>query len=126
MSRDEFIKMRGAWDTRHWIQVPALKQDTDVIRVEAALKKLSGVSVIKFYPEKRKVRITYDQTKIDFRNILRQLEEAGFPASAGWWSRLKADWFQYLDQNARENANAPEPPCCSNPRGIGGGREIKK
>ena len=48
----------------------------------------------------------------------RVLEDIGFPASESWWSRLKANWLQYLDENGRENANAPAAPCCNNPRGI--------
>lgn len=126
MSRDQFIKMRGAWDTRHWISVPALSHQADALQLEASLAALQGMTRVIAYPNKQKIRVTYDQTQLDYQQILERLASIGFPAAAGWWSLRKADWFQYLDQTARENARAPEPPCCSNPKGIGGRSETKK
>ncbi|MCW8944513.1 MAG: heavy-metal-associated domain-containing protein [Sedimenticola sp.] len=126
MSRDQFIKMRGAWDTRHWISVPGLSHPADALQLEASLSALQGMNRVVIYPEQQRIRVTYDQTRLDYQHILEQLEMIGFPASTGWWSLRKAGWFQYLDQTARENARAPEPPCCSNPKGIGGRHERKK
>lgn len=126
MSRDQFIKMRGAWDTRHWIGVPGLTHPADGLQLETSLAELQGMTRVVVYPEKHKIRVTYDQTQLDFVRIIEQLERVGFPAATGWWSQRKANWFQYLDQTARENARAPAPPCCSNPRGINHRNEKKK
>jgi hypothetical protein len=126
MSRDQFIKMRGAWDTRHWISVPALSHEADGLQLEKSLAELPGVNRIIAYPQKKKIRVTYDQTQLNYNQILERLESIGFPASTGWWALRKAGWFQYLDQTAKENACAPDPPCCSNPKGIGSGFERKK
>ena len=125
MSREQFIRMRGAWDTRHWIKVPALSHDADGLQVQQHLAEIDGVGEVECHPGKRRIRVTYDQTRTDYDSLLQQLEVLGFPAANDWWSRQKGAWFQYLDRNARENANAPEPPCCSNPRGISGGRGRK-
>ncbi|MCW8891019.1 MAG: hypothetical protein OQL20_10200 [Sedimenticola sp.] len=126
MSRDQFIKMRGAWDTRHWISVPGLRHPADALQLETALEALPGMNRVVTYPEKQKIRVTYDQTQLDYDQITEQLALTGFPTSTGWWSQRKADWFQYLDQTAKENAGAPAPPCCSNPRGINRGSDKKK
>lgn len=125
MSRDQLIRMRGAWDARHWIKVPALSHDADGLQVQSHLAEINGVGEVEYYPGKHRIRVTYDQTRIDYDSLLQQLEAHGFPAANDWWSRQKGAWFQYLDRNARENANAPEPPCCSNPRGISGSRGRK-
>jgi hypothetical protein len=126
MSRDQFIKMRGAWDTRHWITVPGLSHEADGLQLEHSLAQLDGMQRVQTIPGKRRIRVTYDQTRVDFQQILERMESIGFPASDSWWSLRKAEWFQYLDRNARENANAPEPPCCSNPKGITKDRTQKK
>ncbi len=126
MSRNQFIRTRGAWDARHWISVPGLSHEADGLRLEQALSELAGVQQIQIAPGSRRIRVTYDQTRVDFQQILERIAAVGFPASESWWSVRKAAWFQYLDRNARENANAPEPPCCSNPKGITHGRDRKK
>lgn len=125
MSRDQFIRMRGAWDTRHWISVPGLVHEADGLSIQERLGEVGGIRGVEFSPKKHRLRITYDQTRIDYDTLLQHLGALGFPASDSWWSRQKGIWFQYLDRNARENANAPEPPCCSNPRGIAGTRRRK-
>lgn len=118
MSRDHFIKMRGAWDTRHWIAIPALSHEADGLQVEEHLKKQLGVSHVQIFMTTKQIRVTYDQTVIDYDQILEHLGQIGFEASNSWWSTKKATWFQYLDINARESASAPSPPCCNNPKGL--------
>lgn len=107
-----------AWDIRHWIRIPALNHQADAITINNALAKLPGILQVQVYLERKKIRVEYDQTKVDFLLLKNQLEAVGFPLSDSWWWRRKWSWFQYLDVNARENANAPAPPCCSNPKGI--------
>lgn len=120
VSREAFIKMRGAWDTRHWIRVPSLSHDADGLQIVRYVEQLEGVRRVQVSMRSRKIRVAYDQTRVDYQRVLERLELAGFPASGNWWSRLKAGWFQYLDTTARDNAKAPPPPCCSNPRGVDG------
>jgi cation transport ATPase len=118
MSRDNFIKMRGAWDTRHWIQIPALTHEADGLQIQKHLGMIDGVSHLQIEGRSRKLRITYDQRVIDYHEITQRLESIGFPPSENWWAKRKAAWFQYLDSNAKINASAPPPPCCSNPKGL--------
>ncbi|MET0048326.1 MAG: heavy-metal-associated domain-containing protein [Sedimenticola sp.] len=126
MSRDDFIRMRGAWDTRHWIRIPSLSHEADGVRITQYLKQMDGVRQIEVLQKLRKIRVTYDQTKVDYESIKEQLEKNGFPISDSWWSRRKGKWFQYLDFNAKVNANASSPPCCSNPRGLNTGNRRSK
>ena len=118
MSRESFIKMRGAWDIRHWIDIPNLDCEVHAKKIERLLSDVPGVRKIMTYPNRQQIRISYDQTKTDFKKILKTLADAGFPATNGWWAKKKASWFYYLDQNARVNAAIPASPCCSNPTQI--------
>ncbi|MEJ1298035.1 MAG: cation transporter [Candidatus Sedimenticola sp. (ex Thyasira tokunagai)] len=123
MNRDQMSANHGAWDTGHWINIPSLNHEADGLQIDRILKALSGVHEVNVSISTRKIYIIYDQTQTDFQKIQEKLEEIGFPASNSWWSRKKADWFQYLDTNARANANAPTPPCCSNPKGLNTGKK---
>ena len=118
MSSEYFMRLPGAWDVRHWIRIPALRHEADGNAIVAELGKLQGIRRVKAYVVRKKIRVLYDQTKVDFHLIKNQLEQVGFPMADSWWWRQKEKWFQYLDTNARDNANAPPPPCCSNPKGI--------
>lgn len=118
MSRDQFIRMRGAWDTRHWIRIPALDGPISGERLKTSIEQLEGVRLVLTYPLRQKIRVTYDQTKIDYRKILNALAQLELPAAEDWLSKAKGNWFQYLDETARENARVPASPCCSNPTNI--------
>jgi len=118
MSSEDYMRLPGAWDVRHWLRIPALRHDADAITIEEGLGRLSGVRGIQIYRSRRKIRVLYDQSNIDYQSIKQRLEEIGFPVENNWWWNQKGNWFQYLDCNARENANAPSAPCCSNPRGL--------
>ena len=122
MARESCIRMRGVWDARHWIRIPGLSHEADVEAIERGLGDLPGIRKVLGYPNRRKIRVTYDQTATNFAAVMERLEEIGFPPASDWWSRKKAKWFDYMDHNARENANAPAPPCCSNPKGLNSSR----
>ncbi len=66
-------------------------------------------------PKKRHVLVIYDVTGSDYQGLERALEEVGFPPLDNWWARLRSNWYQNLDINGRENANAPAAPCCNKP-----------
>ncbi|MES9899910.1 MAG: heavy-metal-associated domain-containing protein [Sedimenticola sp.] len=123
MSRDDSSANRGVWDTSHQISIPSLNHEADGLQISQFLNALTGMREVKISTSDQKVHVTYDQKQTNFQQIQEKLEEIGFPISGSWWSRRKADWFQYLDTNARANANEPTPPCCSNPKGLNTGKK---
>jgi len=118
MSRDDFMKIKGVWEVRRRIRVPALRHPADGEMVMSALEGLPGVRRIRTDPRRRRVEVLYDVTGTDYHTLEQVLAGIGFPPAGGWWARLRGNWYQYLDSNGRDNASAPEPPCCSNPKGI--------
>ena len=118
MSRTDFMKIKGVWDVKRRIPIPALRHQADAEVVVSALEGLPGVHEVIADTGRRHVQVLYDVTGSDYDTLREVLAGIGFPAANGWWERLKGNWYQYLDSNGRDNAHAPEPPCCSNPKGI--------
>lgn len=112
------LKPVGAWEVRRRSKIPALAHEADAIVVERALGALSGIHKVRSDVGKHQIEVRYDITASDFGTIADALAEVGFPHPNNWWWHFKANQFQYVDTNGRDNANAPAAPCCSNPKGI--------
>jgi len=112
------MKIEGVWDVKRKISLPSLSHQADGDMVASTVAGLAGVHEVQVDVAGQQLLVLYDVTRVDYQTILDALAQAGYPAKDDWWARVKRGWFQYLDTNGRENANAPEPPCCSNPKGI--------
>ena len=112
------LTVQGAWEVKRHFTLPAMTHEHDAQMIAERLGRLPGVRGTKTDVPRRRVTVVYDVTRLDYRRVLEALEKTGFPAPESWWLRLKASWLQNLDETGRENANAPEAPCCSNPKGI--------
>ena len=112
------LAIQGTWEVRRRFTLPAMTHEHDAQVIVEHLGRLPGVRGTQADIDRHRLTTVYDVTRMDYRQILDVLEKTGFPVSETWWSRLKKKWFQNLDETGRENANAPEAPCCSNPKGI--------
>lgn len=115
MKSQDPMKPIGTWEVRRRIKVPALVHAADVIAVERAVRKLSGVRRMASDVEKHQVVVRYDASQSSYQAIVEVLENTGFPPLDNWWSRFKGNLYQYTDTNARDNAHAPPPACCNKP-----------
>ena len=93
-------------------------------RILARLRAMDGVMEV-VGGEKLDIRVTYDLQCTDFAALLTALRKEGVEPSPSRWFRLKAAWFQYLDETGRENAHLPAPPCCNQPPDMGTPRRRK-
>jgi hypothetical protein len=93
-------------------------------RILERLRAMEGVKEVSG-GEKLDIRVTYDLQCTDFAALLAALKEEGVTPSPSRWFRLKAAWFQYLDETGRENANLPTPRCCNQPPDMGTPRRRK-
>lgn len=112
------LTVQGAWEVKRHFTLPAMTHERDAQIIAERLGRLPGVRGTKTDVSRHRVTVVYDVTRLDYRSVVDALAETGFPAPESWWLRLKAKWLQSLDETGRENANAPEAPCCSNPKGI--------
>jgi len=84
------------------------------------LKSLTGVDEVLHVSsnETIKIKISYDQRKIDLRTILQALTSSETNPVNTLWQRIRNGFYQYLDSNSRDIANTRPSPCCSNPTEI--------
>lgn len=115
---DNRLSIEGVWEVKRHISVPAMSRERDALVVGNRLAQIKGMRGVCGDARRQRLTIVYDVTQLDYDQVLDTLKETGFPSEDGPWERFKARWFQYLDTNGRENANAPEAPCCSSPKGL--------
>lgn len=106
MGRENYIQLRGMWDIRHWIRVPSMNDVSKAEALKSKLESVEGVAKVLTYPGKRKIRVIYDQSVIDYQAIVKSLTDIDFPPSDSWWSRTKGRWFQYLDEKIKARAHS--------------------
>lgn len=115
MKTSSSIKSGGAWNVNRRINIPVLAHATDGVKIERILNEVPGVREVIVNVEKHLIVVRYDASKSDYQMIVERLENAGFPQSNSWWSRLRGSLYQFTDTNARDNAKAPPPACCNKP-----------
>jgi len=100
---------------RRGIRIPGLRDEVDARVLETLAETLPGVRGLVVELARRRIRVNYDASRLDYQALLQALAEAGLPAANDRWSRLRGSWYQYLDGNARDNAKAPKSACCNRP-----------
>ena len=115
MKTSSSMKSEGAWDVNRRITIPALVHAADGMAIERVVNTISGVRNVSINVDKHQVVVHYDASKSDYQGIVELLENTGFPLSDSLWSRVRGNWYQYSDTNARENAKALPPACCNKP-----------
>ena len=115
MKRENSLKPEGPWEVRRKISLPSLRHAADGLAVERAIGEMPGVLGVAADAERRRLVVRYNASRQNYRNILETAEKTGFPALDTWWSRFKRNWYRFTDENARDNAKAPPPACCSKP-----------
>ena len=106
-----------AWTVKRNIYLSQLKDSHSGLIIQQELAKLEGVKKVDIDSNvgKLKVVITYDASQINYCNFIDILIKKDVHPVNNWWNRLKSSWYQFTDENAKENANAPPAPCCNKP-----------
>lgn len=115
MKNSSSMKSDGAWDVNRRIKIPGLVHAADGMAIERVVNAVSGVRNVSINVDKHQVVVRYDASKTDYREILEPLENTGLPPLDNWWSRVRGNWYEFSDSNARDNAKAPPPACCNKP-----------
>lgn len=115
MNEQASMKPSGPWEVRRKIKLQSMRHAADGMAVERVLGELPGVVNVAAEIDKDRVVVRYNASQQNYRNIVETMEKTGFPPLDSWWNRLKRNWYQFSDENARDNAKAPPPACCSKP-----------
>jgi copper chaperone CopZ len=58
-----------------------LSHEADLLLIEEILGQLPGVGEVTGTVAGKRIRVAYDQTCIDFKSLLRRMDEVGYPAA---------------------------------------------
>ncbi|HNW61321.1 MAG TPA: heavy-metal-associated domain-containing protein [bacterium] len=83
------------------ISLPTIQCETCVATIEAAVKKVAGVTAISIDLKGKMAHVQYDAAKTDQRKIEMAIADAGYDAN---------------DVKRNEAAHAKLPACCQTPR----------
>lgn len=85
-------------------------------KIEQAVQTLRAAEWLSdVHVEGRRLRVAYDASAVNFRDIERLLDAAGMQRPASLWWRCQSAWYRFLDANARSNALSRGGACCSRP-----------
>ncbi len=121
MAERDVPPIAAAFVVRRRVSVAGLHAAAHGRAIRQRLRALPGVREVHVDVEKGRVQITYDASRVGFAEIEAGLADAGHRRCGGIVSRMKAWWYRYLDENARDNAQS-RAACCSNPPGVYAGR----
>lgn len=76
---------------------------------EAELKKQISLKV----NSRSDLIIQYDAAVFGFTQVLSQLEHLDIKVRDSRWFRIKAEWYEFVDNNMASNANQRPKPCCN-------------
>jgi|GEM_PF-2134014 len=96
--------------------------ETDIEKLERALTGNDAIEAVARHRLCKGVAIRYDSARVGYADIELALAHAGIPLRHSRWTRIKAGWFRFVDENAKSNAASKGGACCSRPPGIYGGR----
>ena len=113
MSKSQSPQPAGVWAVSRKVRIPSLSHEADGVTLARALEATDGVKRVTPHLAHRRLEICYDASVIDYRTLVKAMEAHGFPPAGNWLARLKGNWYQFTDSNARENANLPPPACCN-------------
>jgi hypothetical protein len=69
----------------------------------------------KFDSSRNSLLIEYNQILISYSSLLAILYEQHISYKKSFGFNIRKTWYDYLDENTRENALAPSPACCNKP-----------
>jgi hypothetical protein len=78
-----------------------------------------GIDAVSFEDNTRTLHIGYDATHCELDGIEGIIKGHGADISKDWWTNLKEGYYQFVDQNVRDNAKHKPWSCHTRPSGSG-------
>lgn len=75
------------------------------------IDELFGLERVTFEPDKRRLDVAYDASRLCLDHIEGILSWHAIAFSNGWWTRVKESHYRFVDQNIKDNASK-EPWSC--------------
>jgi hypothetical protein len=95
------------------IRVVGLTPD-NAAQLREEIDSLQGVAQVSIEEKQAEITIVYDATHCNINLIEDVINACGLRIANNWWSRMKGSYYQFVDQNVKDNA-AHEPWSCHKP-----------
>jgi hypothetical protein len=104
---------------------PGVKEATLVVRnlrltgvdnqnletLQTDIVKLFGIDDVTYNEKSEVIYLTYDVSHINLENIEEVIRKHGADTHNDWWTYIKVNYYQFVDQNIKDNAKH-QPHCC--------------
>ena len=78
---------------------------------------ICGGDAVSFYQEKSTLHLAYDATHVNLDCIEVIIKKHGIKLDNNWWSQIKKEYYKFVDQNIKENAQHKPLSCHKVPPG---------
>ncbi len=78
--------------------------------------QLQGMDSLSYAPETNQLELQYDASHLNLAQIEQLLSRFHINLQDNWWQHLKQGYYQFVDDNIRDNA-LHQPSCCHPPTG---------
>lgn len=76
-----------------------------------------GVDGVSYNDADKMIHLAYDATHVDLEGIEDMLSKHDIHVSDSWWNHVKEDYYKFVDQNVKDNANHKPWSCHKTPPG---------
>ena len=93
--------------------------NTDEAKMIAIISEIDatfGIDAVSFEQEKQTLHIGYDATHCELDGIENIVKTNGADISHDWWTNLKEGYYQFVDENIRDNAKHKPWSCHASPQ----------
>ncbi len=77
-----------------------------------------GVDAVSYDENEAMLHLAYDATNVNLDGIEDILHKHSADVSDNWWNHIKEDYYKFVDQNVKDNANHQPWSCHKTPPGI--------
>lgn len=85
--------------------------EEELEQILTELDQLPGIDSVDFQADKQWLQLHYDASHLNFEQIEACLNRHKIDATRGWLNRLKAGYYEFVDENIRANLKH-QPHCC--------------
>jgi len=91
------------------------KENSETIIAE--INATFGVDAVSYNEDDKMLHLAYDATNINLDGIEDILTKHNAKVSDTWWNHIKEDYYKFVDQNVKDNANHKPWSCHKTPLG---------
>lgn len=80
----------------------------------AEIDQIQGVNAVSYNEKQQMFNVAYDATHTNLEKIEQIITRYGGDIADGWWNHFKENYYKFVDQNIKDNAEHV-PSCCHKP-----------